>query len=253
MSAHSRSISSRSNQTEENLLSAKQGTSAEPVHSAEPEPSATLAGRGAPRPPQQARSRRTREKLVAAAIQCFERHGFEETTTAMIAAEAGVAVGTVYNYFRDKRELILELLDGTMREVAEETIAQLDPASWQGRTDPRERTRTLIDAIFHTQKLRPGIQRILWAQYFKDDDFREPFEAIRDRLQEAIDQFIEAVAEAGLARADLDPEMASFVILNAVQWNSTQAYLSGDDRFLDAAAEATSDLVARYLFRASED
>ena len=165
-----------------------------------------------------------------------------------IAAQAGVAVGTVYNYFTDKRELILELLDRTNREVADEVIAQLDPASWRGTTDPRERTRTLIDAIFHTQRLRPGIQRILWAQYFKDPDFREPFEAIRSRIREAIDEFIVAVDEAGLCRKDLDREMASFVVLNAVQWNSTQAYLQDDPEFRDGAAQATAELVARYLF-----
>lgn len=200
------------------------------------------------RPPQQARSRRTRRRLITAAIDCFERHGFEETTTAMIAAEAGLAVGTVYNYFHDKREIILELLEETNREVAEQVIAQLDPESWRGRTDPRDRTRTLIDAIFHTQKLRPGIQRILWAQYFKDPDFREPFEAIRERIRGAIDGFIGAVAEDGLCRPDLDREMASFVILNTVQWNSTQAFLAGDEAFRDAAAHATTEIVARYLF-----
>jgi hypothetical protein len=96
--------------------------------------------------------------------------------------------------------------------------------------------------------MRPGIQRILWAQYFRDPDFREPFEAIRARIREAIDAFIVAVDEAGLCRADLDREMASFVVLNAVQWNATQAYLQGDPEFLDGAAHATAELVARYLF-----
>jgi AcrR family transcriptional regulator len=201
------------------------------------------------RAPRQARSRRTRQKLVDAAIRCFERHGFEETTTAMIAGEAGVAVGTVYNYFRDKRELILELLEHTDREVAEHVVEQLDPASWRGTIDPRERTRTLIDAIFHTQHLRPGIQRILWAQYFKDDDFRAPFEAMRARIRAAIEVFLEAVEEAGLCRPELDREMASFVILNTVQWNAAQTYLRGDEAFTDRAAQATADQVARYVFR----
>lgn len=201
-----------------------------------------------PRAPQQSRSRLTRQKLIEAAVECFERHGFEETTTAMIASQAGVAVGTVYNYFTDKREIILELFDRTNREVADHVIAQLDPASWLGTTDPRDRTRSLIDAIFHTQRLRPGIQRILWAQYFKDPEFQEPFEALRDRIQAAIDAFIVAVDEAGLCRADLDREMASFVVLNAVQWNSTQAFLNKDPAFRDAAAAATAELVARYLF-----
>lgn len=166
----------------------------------------------------------------------------------MIAGEAGVAVGTVYNYFTDKREMILELFDQTNREVAEEVIAQLDPASWRGSIDPRDRTRSLIDAIFHAQRLRPGIQRILWAQYFKDAEFQEPFEALRDRIQAAIDSFIVAVDEAGLCRPDLDREMASFVILNAVQWNATQAFLNEEQPFRDAAAAATAELVALYLF-----
>jgi len=200
------------------------------------------------RAPQQARSRRTRRRLIEAAIDCFERQGFEETTTAMIAAEAGVAVGTVYNYFNDKREIVLELLEQTNRELAEQVIAQLDPQSWRGTTDPRDRTRTLIDALFHTQKLRPGIQRILWAQYFKDPEFRKPFEAIRGRLRAAIDEFIDAVDESGLCRPELDREMASFVLLNTVQWNATQAYLIGDEAFRDAAARATAEIVARYLF-----
>jgi AcrR family transcriptional regulator len=204
--------------------------------------------KASPRPPQQARSRRTRQKLIDSAVECFERHGFDETTTAMIATEAGVAVGTFYNYFTDKRELILELLDHTNREIAAEVISQLDPASWRGRTDPRDRTRSLIDAVFHSQRLRPGIQRILWAQFFKDPDFEVPFEAMRTQIRKAIGAFIVAIDEAGLCRPDLDREMASFVILNAVQWNASQAYLNGDAAFRDAAAHATAELVARYLF-----
>ncbi len=209
---------------------------------------ASVVKRSPPRAPQQARSRRTRQKLIDAAVDCFERHGFEETTTAMIAAEAGVAVGTVYNYFTDKREIILELFERTDREVADQVIAQLDPASWRGTIDPRDRTRSLIDAIFHAQQLRPGIQRILWAQFFKDPEFRKPFEALRSRIRVAIDAFIVAVDEAGLCRPDLDREMASFVVLNAVQWNASQSYLNDDPKFRDAAAHATAELVARYLF-----
>ena len=101
---------------------------------------ANAAKKSPPRAPQQARSRLTRRKLIDAAVDCFERHGFEETTTAMIAAAAGVAVGTVYNYFTDKREIILELFERTAREVAEQVIAQLDPASWLGTADPRAGT-----------------------------------------------------------------------------------------------------------------
>lgn len=219
-------------------------------------PSSKRAGRPGPRSPlrapQQARSRATRRRVLEAAIACFERNGFEETTTAMIAERAGVAVGSVYNYFVDKRALILELLEETDRQLADQVVAQLDPASWRGRTDPRDLTRTLIDGVFRAQSLRPGIQRILWARYFKDPDFEEPFEAIRDRIRQAIVAFIDAVDEQGLLRPGLDRKMAPFVILNAVQWNATQAFFRGEARFVEQAARATAELVARYVFRDGE-
>jgi AcrR family transcriptional regulator len=207
------------------------------------------ASRSPLRAPQQARSRATRRRVLEAAIACFERHGFEETTTAMIAERAGVAVGSVYNYFVDKRALIFELLEETDRQLADQVVAQLDPASWRGRTDPRDLTRALIDAVFRAQSLRPGIQRILWARYFKDPDFERPFEVIRGRIRQAIVAFIDAVDEQGLLRPGLDRKMAPFVILNAVQWNATQAFFRGEPRFVDQAARATAELVAHYVFR----
>lgn len=199
------------------------------------------------RVPQQARSRRTREAVIEAAIDCFEHNGYDETTTAMIAAKAGIGVGTLYGYFRDKREILLELLDRTVAELADGIIERLDPSSWEG-SDPREIVATLIDAIFHTQRLRPGLQRILWERYFKDDEFRRPFEAIRDRIREAVEHFAEALAEKGLLR-EIDRESASFVIVNAVQWNATQAFVYGTPALIDKTAATTSDLISRFLFR----
>lgn len=215
------------------------------------EPQRSPRGAAAParavRIPQQARSRRTREAVLEAAIECFEGNGYDETTTAMIASKAGIGVGTLYGYFRDKREILLELLDRTVAELADVIIERLDPARWDGG-DPRETVSALIDAIFHTQRLRPGLQRILWERYFKDDEFRRPFEAIRDRIREAVEQFADSLAERGLLR-DIDRESASFVIVNAVQWNATQAFVFGTPELIDQTAATTADLVSRFVFR----
>lgn len=47
-----------------------------------------------------------REQIRLAAVEAIAQSGFHETTIQDIAAEAGVAVGTIYNYFRSKEEIL---------------------------------------------------------------------------------------------------------------------------------------------------
>ena len=48
----------------------------------------------------------TRDRILEAAMSLFADMGFHATTTDAVAAEAGVAVGTIYNYFRSKEEIL---------------------------------------------------------------------------------------------------------------------------------------------------
>ena len=52
-----------------------------------------------------------RRQIMQAASRCFAQRGFERTTTRDIACEAGIAEGTIYNYFASKHELLLAFAD----------------------------------------------------------------------------------------------------------------------------------------------
>lgn len=47
-----------------------------------------------------------KEKLLKAALKLFNIYGFDNTPTSRITKEAGVATGTLFNYFENKEELI---------------------------------------------------------------------------------------------------------------------------------------------------
>ncbi len=57
------------------------------------------------------RGAKTREAVLQAARRLFSQHGYESTTTRMIAREAGVAEGTIYIHFPSKRHLLFALLE----------------------------------------------------------------------------------------------------------------------------------------------
>ncbi len=86
---------------------------------AELDPEATALSRE----PQQARSRRTLERLRAAAWSLLEAEGPEGVTVTGVAAEAGVSVGSFYARFEGKEELLDHLeavaLDQALRRLSE--------------------------------------------------------------------------------------------------------------------------------------
>lgn len=54
---------------------------------------------------------RTRQKqILDAALAVFSAKGFGEASVADIAKEAGVGIGTIYNYYKDKHDLLISLI-----------------------------------------------------------------------------------------------------------------------------------------------
>src|SRR5262249_42169021 len=70
--------------------------------------------------------------LLDAAVRVFARKGAGAAAIHEIAAEAGVANGTFYNYFRSREELLeaasVRLVERFDREIAASRVAVADPA-----------------------------------------------------------------------------------------------------------------------------
>lgn len=60
-----------------------------------------------------------RSELLAVAARCFSEKGFTATTMQLIAREAGMSVGNLYNYFSGKDAIVAELADRQVKAVDE--------------------------------------------------------------------------------------------------------------------------------------
>lgn len=107
----------------------------------------------APKPlkrPSQARARFTVEAIYGAFVRIWRRDGWERLTTRAVALEAGISVGTLYEYFPNK----LALLSGYVRHGLEVLLVAIDreavrPAalSWEQRLHQLVRLLCGVDAL----------------------------------------------------------------------------------------------------------
>ncbi len=81
-----------------------------------------------------------RKQILDAALNVFCRKGYGEASIPVIAREAGVAVGTIYNYYESKRDLLVSLVD---TYVVTESFRELLVQS--GKADERTFLRSLIE------------------------------------------------------------------------------------------------------------
>src|SRR3954453_1910288 len=67
--------------------------------------------------PKQERAQQKRNALIQSGQALFHAKGYEHTTAKEIAAHAGVATGTFYRYFSDKRQLLMSLLEDKLDKL----------------------------------------------------------------------------------------------------------------------------------------
>lgn len=61
----------------------------------------------------------SRKAILHAAVEQFSRKGFKETSVADIMNAADLGIGTFYNYFQSKEEILVQLMQEMVREIAE--------------------------------------------------------------------------------------------------------------------------------------
>ena len=81
----------------------------------------------------------TREAILDAAAGLLTREGASHTRMEDIAASAGVAVGTVYNYFEDRTALVTALLESRTRGLFDALDASAEWAVPTEKPDSREK------------------------------------------------------------------------------------------------------------------
>jgi len=142
----------------------------------------------------------TRERLLAAAEQVIDRHGFSGASIDLITAEAGYSKGAIYSNFDSKEAVFLELLRQYMeRDMAElERMLGLDTeALFAAVTDWLE----TMDARHDCPLLATELQ----LQARRSPAFAEQYYALQDRQTRTLASILERYFKAAAIPLPMDP------------------------------------------------
>ena len=115
-----------------------------------------------------------RRAILDATLREFEAKGFDAARIEDIAKKAGVAKGTVYNYFESKEALLMGIADelgGLIHANLERAMSEAGPMS------TRERIERVLDPIVRENGSGriSRVLRVIWAEGLHRPELTRPF------------------------------------------------------------------------------
>jgi AcrR family transcriptional regulator len=159
--------------------------------------------------PTQERSREMFETILDAAARVFVDLGYARATTNKIAAEAGISVGSLYQYFPSKDALAVELLRRYRMKLLGVVGAGLSRVGERGLEVV---VRDLVDALLRAEGIDPTLQRVLIEQVLRTSARAEVL-GFEEKLEEVVAEQLRA-AKTGHHEKDL--RVAAFLVVRVV-------------------------------------
>jgi len=113
------------------------------------------------RQPVQRRARQTVEAVLDAVVRIVKREGIKAVTTNHVAEVAGVSIGSVYQYFPDKRAIFIALHRRHIEEIDRMVEARLMD---HAESSLEELIRAMVEAMIEAHATDPKLYELLFSE-----------------------------------------------------------------------------------------
>ncbi|MFH9012260.1 TetR/AcrR family transcriptional regulator [Streptomyces sp. NPDC017943] len=173
-----------------------------------------------------------RRQILDGAALCFARNGFHATSMQDVLKEVDLSAGAVYRYFSGKEELIGAIVTevlGSVRDAFEEAARRTPPpppdelvASVLGRT-LGARESLVVDG-------RPAFPRLViqvWTETLRNEELAALLREGYGSVRASWGRIVQAYQEAGMMRADVEPDDVARTMIASVLGFIAQQSLFG--------------------------
>ena len=177
--------------------------------------------------------------MLEAATRILAKDGMAALTTNRVAEVAGVSIGTLYQYFNDKSELIDALAERELKALSDGVLAALTgPAP----TAPGDRVRAVVRAVLDAYGGRTGVHRLL-VEHLLARAGGTPLPGMREAIVGMMSSG--AIVAFDQRQRSLAPAEA-FVLTHAVG-GVIRALLAAPEKFDGPQRQAIEDALVRLV------
>ena len=184
-----------------------------------------LSGEHLARMPLQQRSRLKREALLQAAVELFQRNGYEATAIGDIARHAGTAIGGFYQYFRSKRQLLLVLMNEFLQRLAQ---IDMQPRA----VDLKGGIESVLSAGLATDLAYAGAYRAWREAQLSDRQLAALDERVREWTTGRLRAVFSRLQQLPGARRDLDVSLFA-TVMDRLFWDLLGSHLESQSRLVE--------------------
>lgn len=182
-------------------------------------------------------------RILEAAVKVFARHGFRQSTIAQIAKEAGVADGTIYLYFKNKDDILVQFFSSKAKQVFDCFRAEVGRGAGSA-----EKLRNLVRVHLGEFQRDPDMAVVYQIETHQssrlaEDQIREMAKMYQDIIAEIVEQG----QQEGAIRKDLYVGLVKRFILGAVEETIGTWLHSGRSYDLVSMAAPLVDLFMRGI------
>jgi len=155
----------------------------------------------------------TRNRLIKTATKEFARKGYARTNINEISLKAGYGKGTVYNYFKNKFNLFIAVVETTIANLVAEIQKNIKDID-----DPVEKLKTGIYTDFRFFEKNKAIAAVILREGFSaEHKNQQDFIQAASPAFEIVNQLISDGMEKKLFRQDIDSFMATLLVIGMVE------------------------------------
>jgi AcrR family transcriptional regulator len=180
-----------------------------------------------------------RQQILVAARDVFAKRGYHQATIDDIVAQAGVARGTFYLYFDDKRAVFADLIDRFATQI---TMAIMRIDAGAEKRSVAEQVRENIRAILAVCLAERAMTKILFTDAVGiDSDFDRKISTFYDTVVQLLVESLKEGQSLGIV-GDGEPRVLAYLSIGALKELLYQAVTLG-------LAEESADVLAQHLFK----